>query len=89
LKEQLNGHPVEVIRVELPSSSAENHIAVRITAFGQTYYDVSDQKIRERWIHESTTGAISLAMSVTTILYFILFVCLTYFHKPAPRKGDQ
>lgn len=89
LKEQLNGHPVEVTRAFIPSSSERDPIVVRITAYGQTYYDVSDQRIRERWISESTSGAISLAMSVASIFYFVSFVFFNYFHKPAPHKGDQ
>lgn len=89
LKAQLNGHPVEVIRVELPSSSAENHIAVRITAFGQTYYDVSDQQIRERWVSESTSGAFLLAFILTLIVHGAFQVYLINFHKPSSSKGVQ
>ncbi len=89
LKEQLNGRPVDVTRSNIPSFGDRSPIVVKINAYGQTYLDVSDQQIRERWIHESTTGAVSLAMSVTTILYFILFVYLTYFHKPSSSKGAQ
>jgi len=86
---QLNGHVVEATRVVLPSSRPTNGITVRITAYGQTYLDVSDEQIRERWIRESTMGAVSRAMTAATILYFLLFVYLNYFHKPTPRKGAQ
>jgi hypothetical protein len=86
---QLNGHVVEATRVVLPSSSPTNGITVRITAYGQTYLNISDEQIRERWIRESTMGAVSRAMTAATILYFFLFVYLNYFHKPTPRKGAQ
>lgn len=89
LKELLNGHLVEVTRAYLPSSRERDPIVVRITAYGQTYYEVSDQRIRELWISESSVAAPSLAMSLATILYFIFFVYLNYFHKPIPRKGAQ
>lgn len=89
LKEQLNGHQVEVTRVLLPSSSPTEGIAVRITAYGQTYYDVSDQQIRERWISASTTGAFLLAFILTLIAHFLFQIYLTYFHKPSSSKGKQ
>jgi len=88
-KEQLNAHPVEVTRAYLPSSGDRSPLGVRITSQGQTYYDVSDQQIRERWIDESTSGAVSLAMSIASIFYFLIFVYFNYFHKPKPIKGDQ
>lgn len=86
---QLNGHVVEATRVVLPSSSPTNGITVRITAYSQTYLDVSDEQIRERWIRESTSGSVSVAMTATSILYLIFFAYLNYFHKPTPRKGAQ
>ena len=86
---QLNGHVVEATRVVLPSSSRTNGITVRITAYGQTYLDVSDEQIRKWWIRESTTGSVSVAMTVTSILYLIFFAYLNYFYKPTPRKGAQ
>ena len=89
LKEQLDGRQVEVTRAYVPSSRERDPIVVQITSQGQTYYDVSDQEIRERWISESTSGAISLAMSVASIFYFFIFVYFNYFHKPTPCKGDQ
>lgn len=87
-KEQLNGHPVEVTRAFIPSSGERDPIVVRITAYGHTYYDVSDQQIRERWIDESTSGAGLIAFLLTLIVHFILSIYFIYFHN-APSKGDQ
>ena len=88
-KEQLNGHPVEVTRVYLPSSGARLPLGIRITSKGQTYYDVSDQRIRERWISESVSDAALLGFLLTLIVHLVLRIYLAYFHKPSPRKGDQ
>lgn len=87
LKEQLDGHLVEVTRVYLPSSGSRSPLGVRITSQGRTYYDVNDQKIRDLWISESTSGAGLLAFILTLIVHFILSVYLIYFHKATPRKG--
>ena len=88
-KEQLNGRTVEVVLAYIPSFGDRSPLGVRITSQGQTYLDVSDQEIRDRWISASRSGAISLAMSVTSIIYFWLFVYFNYFQKPILRKGDQ
>jgi hypothetical protein len=88
-KEQLNGHPVEVTRAFIPSARERDPIVVRITSQGQTYYDVSDQRIRERWISESTSGAVLLAFIFSLLFHLFLRIYLAYFHKPTPRKGDQ
>lgn len=86
LKEQLNGRHVEVTRVYLPSSGARSPLGVKITSHGQTYYDVSDQRIRERWIDESTSGAVLLAFILTLITHLILQIYFSYFHKPTPPR---
>jgi hypothetical protein len=86
---QLNGHVVEATRVVLPSSSPTNGITVRITAYGQTYLDVSDEQIRERWIRESTSAAVLLAFILALIAHLVLQTYFNYFHKPTPRKGAQ
>jgi hypothetical protein len=88
LKEQLDGRQVEVTRAYVPSSRERDPIVVQITSQGQTYYDVSDQRIRERWIDESTSGAGLLAFLLTLIVHFILGIYFIYFHN-APSKGDQ
>lgn len=89
LKEQLNGHFVEVTRAYVPSSRERDPIVVRITANGQTYLNVSDAQIRERWIRESTSAAVLLAFLLTLIAHLVLQTYFTYFHKPTPRKGAQ
>lgn len=89
LKAELNGRTVEVVLAYIPSSGDRSPLGVRITSQGQIYLDVSDREIRDRWISASTSGAISLAMSVASIFYFLIFVFFNYFHKPAPYKGDQ
>jgi hypothetical protein len=89
LKEQLNGRSVEVVLAYIPSSGDRSPLGVRITAQGQTYLDVSDQEIRERWISESTSGAALLAFLLTLIAHLILRIYLAYFHKPITLKGDQ
>ena len=89
LKAELNGRTVEVVLAYIPSSGDRSPLGVRITSQGQIYLDVSDQEIRERWISESTSGTISLAMSVASIFYFFIFVYFNYFYKPTPRKGAQ
>jgi hypothetical protein len=88
-KEQLNGHPVEVTRAFVPSSGERDPIVVRIVAYGQTFYDVSDQEIRNRWISESTSGAGLLAFLLTLLVHLVLRIYLAYFHKPTTNKGDQ
>lgn len=89
LKEQLNGQLVEVIRAYIPSSRERDPIVVRITAYGQTYYDVSDQQIRERWISESSSGAVLLSFILTLIVHMVFQIYLIYFHKPTSRQGAQ
>lgn len=89
LKEQLNGQQVEVTKVLLPSSDGVNPIVVRITSYGKAYYDVTDQRIRELWISQSTSDAAGFGFILTLILHFILSIYFIYFHKPTPRKGDQ
>jgi hypothetical protein len=88
-KEQLNGHPVEVNRVYLPSSGDRSPLGVRITSQDQTYYDVSDQRIRELWVSESTSGAGLLAFILALIVHLFLRIYFAYVQKPIPRKGDQ
>ena len=87
-KEQLNGHPVEVTRAHLPSSGRRSPLGVRITSQGKTYYDVSDQEIRDRWISESTSDAAGLGFMLTLIIHIILGIYFNYFHKPS-HQGDQ
>lgn len=88
-KEQLNGHTVGVVRAYIPSAWENSPIVVKITAYGQTYYEVTDQQIRERWISGSTYGAVLLAFILTLIAHFAIQVYLIYFHKPPSSKGAQ
>lgn len=89
LKEQLDGRQVEVTRAYVPSSRERDPIVVQITSQGQTYYDVSDQRIRERWISESISDAAGLGFLLTLIIHLILNIYFNYFHKLTPRKGAQ
>ena len=86
---QLNGHFVEATRIYMPTAWESGPITVRITAYGQTYLDVSDEQIRERWIRESTSAAVLLAFILALIAHLVLQTYFTYFHKPTPRKGAQ
>lgn len=89
LKEQLNGQTVEVVQAYIPSSGDRSPLSVRITAHGQTYYEVSDQEIRERWIFASSTGAVLLALLLTVIFHAGFHIYLIYFHKPTAPKGTS
>jgi hypothetical protein len=89
LKAELNGRTVEVVLAYIPSSGDRSPLGVRITSQGQTYLDVNDQEIRERWISASTSGAVTLAFIFTMLLHGVHGMYLIYFRKPNPHQGDQ
>lgn len=69
LKEQLNGQPVEVVRATVPSSGTRDPLVMRITSSGKTFYEISDQRIRELWIYATTSSAQTLAFILIVILH--------------------
>lgn len=87
-KSELSGLQVEVRRAYIPSAHESTPIVVQITSQGHTYYNVDDERIRDRWLSETNGDAQVLALWGALIFHFMLFVYLNYFHKSNSRKGD-
>jgi hypothetical protein len=87
LKEKLNGLVVEADRVLVPAYDGPLPLISKITSGGYTYYEQSDQRIRELWISGSNGGASTLGWLIFLIVHFIQLV---YFDRKFKKsQGDK
>lgn len=74
-RDSLRGKQVEVHRVRFPLKNPNaSPMVVKIVSEGVTYLDISDFEIRERWIHDTKSSAISVARMLSLLggLFFWL-----------------
>jgi len=82
LKNQINGQLVAVERVVVPLLGNQGLLARRVTSNSKTYYELTDQELRTRWIDGSRSASFSIAI----ILFIILYGAQMSFLKPSPKK---
>lgn len=86
LKEQLDGVQVTVEQVLVPAYDGPSPIVAKIDAGGRTYYDKTDQRIREIWIHGSFFDA---TFGFTLAMIFHFFQLIYFNRKSNKYQGKE
>ena len=86
LREQLNGRIVEATQIWQPAYDGPLPLVVKITSGGQTFYELSDQRIRELWISGSNGGSSTLGWFAVLILNVIQ---LAYLNRQSKKEKEE
>lgn len=91
LKRELNGKPVEVHRVRIPTKNDKSHaLAIKIVSDGRVYLDLSDAQIREKWIEETKeAGLLSKGLIVLIVFLGSLISYITARWSEEIFKGES
>ena len=73
-KAQLDGQPVEAVETYVPSLTVSDSVVIKLKTPDITYIDLSDAKIRERWISGSMNASITLASIFAVIFHGVQLI---------------